>query len=113
MDPNRTGSRRSFLSLVAGGLLAAAAGSFVAAPGAQSRPRRKARRMIVDNDPADPARDVGAPRPPRRPTRITANPSPPPPTPGPDSGSGPDPGRGPMSRFVICPGNRRCPGRNQ
>jgi hypothetical protein len=106
VDPNRPGSRRSFLSLVAGGLLAGAAGSFVAVPGAESRPRRKARQMTVDNDPADPAREPGAPRPPRRPSRITANPHPPPPVPGPDGG------RGPMSRFVICPGNRRCPGRN-
>jgi hypothetical protein len=66
--------------------------------------------MVVDNDPADPARAPGTPRR-RRPPRITTGPNPPPPSlplpPGPDSG------RGPMSRFVICPGNRRCPGRNQ
>jgi len=72
--------------------------------------------MLVDADPRDPARSPSAP--------LRPDPPRPLPPPLPDGGS-PNPGIDPPpprryrigppapGRFVICPGNRRCPGRNR
>ena len=113
MEQGRIVSRRSFLAQVMGGALAGAA--VLPPPPALARQRR--RRMVIDADPRDPARLPSAPPRPDPP-------QPPPPPPLPDDGStifdgGVPPRRaqrsGPQapSRFVICPGNRRCPGRNR
>lgn len=95
MGQDRIATRRSFLTQVVGAALIAVA----AASPADARRRR--RRMAVDADPTDPARPLPT-RPPARP-RTSGGPAPPPSLPSPDT---PVP-----SRFVICPGNRRCPGR--
>ena len=94
--------RRSFLSRVAGGLLIAGAGEAQARPSRRRRP--VSRQMLLDADPKDPARPVpstyqghGRPR-----TGITDS--------DPSDPAGTGPGR-PLERFVICPGNARCPRR--
>lgn len=98
MGQDRIASRRSFLAQVAGAALA------VVVLGAPAHAGRRRRRMAVDADPRDPARPLTTP-PPQRPRISGGMPMPPPGPPGPDI---PAP-----SRFVICPGNRRCPGRNR
>jgi len=118
LDKARNIGRRSFLTRVAGG--AFVVGSFLvfgaASGGAQPGPgtATKKQDMLVDSDPGDPARAAGQPRPPRRlyrrarrgRTGISASPMPAPSAPSIDGGSG-----GPIQRFVVCPGNRRCPRR--
>ena len=95
--------RRSFLAQVAGGGLIIGAGLIVGADAraAQQSGEPSTRQMGVDADPSDPAR---LPPPPARPADR-------------DSGPNSDPhGAGrqtsssmPSERFVICPGNTRCP----
>ena len=105
-------TRRSFLARVAGGGLIAGAGLIFGANdgAARQKGQPETRRMVVDADPRDPARPPSHhPRiaPPSRPTDR-------------DSGPNSDPtgtghhGRatnatGPVERFVVCPGNPRCP----
>ena len=105
MSRHRTPTRRSFLSQVAGGGLLAGAGLIFGAKGSAAQPKgQPTRQMVVDADPRDPARP----------------PAPAPAQPGPtdrDSGPNGDPGgqgaatnvSTPRERFVICPGNSRCP----
>lgn len=109
MDKVRTVDRRSFLARVAGAGLVGAA-LVLGGPEAQARRRRRVQ-MAVDTDPRDPARPIdggGSPRPPARPPARTT-----------DWDTGPNadpPGYGspaPAGRFILCPGNRRCPGRNR
>ena len=124
MDKVRSMARRSFLAQVAGGGLILGAG-VLPARSAEARPRP--RQMVVDRDPRDPARSVeeearrrrrvvgrefedrryrqGSDARIERPDRggFTAG------LLGEVSGGG----AAPPSRFVICPGNRRCPGRNR
>lgn len=113
MDKVRTVDRRSFLARVAGAGLVGAALVF-GGPEAQAR-RRPRVQMAVDTDPRDPARPIGAGGSPRRPARPPA----PPPARLTDRDTGPnsDPLRygspAPAGRFILCPGNRRCPGRNR
>ena len=106
MGQSRIASRRSFLAQVAGAALVLVA----AASPADARRRR---RMVVDADPSDPARPLTTPSRPR----VSVSPPPPiPRTTDSDAGRYADPGgsgRPAPSRFVICPGNRRCPGRNR
>jgi hypothetical protein len=112
LEQGRIVSRRSFLAQVMGGALAGAA--VLSPPPALARRRR--RRMVVDADPRDPARLPSA-----QPRPDPPQPLPPPTLPdsGPTISGGVPPRRvqrnGPSapSRFVICPGNRRCPGRNR
>jgi hypothetical protein len=108
----RDPDRRSFLGRVLGGALLAAAG---AVPGAEAvaRPRRSPRRMVVDRDPADPARPAAIGR------QRTSPPGPRPRPADTDFGYNSDPGglgaligsQAPRQRFVVCPGHRRCPRR--
>lgn len=133
-------ARRSFLARVSACALVAGyagGGSVVAA----RRRRRAPLQMIVDSDPRDPARLPGpagaAPRPPRGRIRTGYSDTDSGPDADPafygrrgsgrrrggftdnDSGPGADPvgighgpGQpGPSQRFVICPGNARCPRR--
>jgi hypothetical protein len=108
----RTVTRRSFLARVAsGGLVAGAGLSFGAAGGAaRQKGDPPTRRMVVDADPRDPA----------RPPRTHASVAPPSRPTDRDSGPHSDhPGAGgharganaagPRERFVVCPGNPRCP----
>ena len=121
MDKARDIGRRSFLTQVAGGAFAiggflafgAANGAAQPAPGTAT----KKQDMLVDSDPGDPARTPGQPRPPRRVYRRALRRQT-----GPDASPMPAPsapdrprieGRvgGPIQRFVVCPGNVRCPRR--
>jgi hypothetical protein len=109
LGQGRNVDRRSFLAQVAGGALAAAA----LLPAAPAEARRRRRHMVVDADPRDPARLQPAPPRPHR-----SQPLPPPTLPN-DGPTDPDielphrrrfrGGVPAPSRFVICPGNRRCP----
>jgi hypothetical protein len=118
LDKARNIGRRSFLTRVAGGMFAVGSGlALGAANGAAQQTSRSAPKkqdMLVDADPGDPARPVPRPRPSyqgRQRPRPTISTSPMPPPSAPD---GPvDTGRtgGPIQRFVVCPGNVRCPRR--
>lgn len=114
-------SRRSFLAKVAGAGLFGGAALVLGDVGAQARRRRRTTRMAVDADPRDPARPIAPPQ-----QQPEQQPPPPPSKPGGDADSGvtadaQGSGRRPVvatrpsqaGRFVICPGNRRCPGRNR
>ena len=105
MQKLRPASRRSFLARVAGGGLILGAGTIFGANGRAAQPGPpETRQMVVDADPSDPARP---PRPPG-PSRPAADK---------DSGPNSDPhgtgaqanSQGPRERFVVCPGNPRCP----
>ena len=140
MTSRRTLTRRSFLARIgAGGLVA---GYGVGTLEAEARPRRRVpMRMAIDSDPRDPARPPAPPAAtssrgrvrtgfsdrdtgpeadpanygrrgnPRRRAGISDN----------DSGPAADPigqGHGPgrptqVQRFVVCPGNSRCPRRQR
>lgn len=119
MDKARNIGRRSFLTQVAGGAFVVGSGLAVGAASgaaqATSGPSPKKQDMLVDSDPGDSARPVPRPRPSypgrqRRRPSISASPGP---LPAPPDGPV-DTGRtgGPIQRFVICPGNVRCPRRN-
>jgi hypothetical protein len=108
----RTVTRRSFLARVAGGGLVAGAGlSFGAAGGAaQPKGQPETRRMVVDADPRDPARPPrthASMAPPSRPTDQDSGPR------SDAAGTGGHARRSnaaaPRERFVVCPGNPRCP----
>ena len=115
MQTLRKLTRRSFLARVAGGGLVAGAGLSFGANGGAAQPKAgpETHRMVVDADPRDPARPPAhhvqhsRAAPPSRPADR-------------DSGPHSDPvgegGRGrstnaaaPLERFVVCPGNPRCP----
>lgn len=112
MQAFRTVTRRSFLARVAGGGLIAGAGLSFGANGGAAQPKAgpETRRMVVDADPRDPARPPSHhPRiaPPSRPIDRDSGPNSDP------AGAG-NHGRatnaaGPIERFVVCPGNPRCP----
>ena len=105
-------TRRSFLAQVVGGAAIGTA-AFAQNEATPAEPQR----MIVDADPKDPAREVPTPRPF---TFGAIGGRPPPPAQGHGdsdtgsaadaAGSGRSAGR-PVSRFVFCPGNPRCPPR--
>jgi hypothetical protein len=110
LDKARSSDRRSFLATVAGGGLLLGAGLFLGAGQATQpqagRPRRA--RMIVDRDPRDPARPLPAPQPQQQQQQLPM----PPPSENMMATVEPHHGRArasPTQRFVICPGNRRCP----
>jgi hypothetical protein len=116
LDKVRSIGRRSFLIRVAGGALVAGAAMAFGESEASARRRVRRQRMLVDADPSDPARPVsqsshsvtGHGR--TRHARPGPEPMPLPPYIGSPSGSN---GPGPVSRFVICPGNARCPRRQR
>lgn len=103
--PRRIG-RRSFLTQVAGGGLAAAAGLIVFGAEGEARPKHRPppRQMLVDADPRDPARPL--PQTHARPTMAAPHRA--------YTGSAGQTGDGrtPVSRFVVCPGSPRCPRHN-
>ncbi len=109
--------RRSFLARVAGGAIAIGVGLILGSGEAEAKRRRRRatptpRRMLVDADPRDPARPIRQPPanpPARQPPPILA----PPQFPTVDNPPPADPVGRParVSRFVVCPGNRRCPRR--
>jgi hypothetical protein len=100
----RNPSRRSFLAQVAGGGLALGAGLIPGARGAIAM--QPQRRMVIDSDPRDPARMPPSPSP---------APAPAPPNTG-SAGNGrrrayaAPPRPATTQRFIVCPGNSRCPG---
>jgi hypothetical protein len=99
----RSLNRRSFLAQVAGGALIG-----TAAFAQNEATPVESRRMIVDADPKDPAREMPAPRP-APDGNSGGRPPPPPPLQGIIGGFGRT--APPTGRFVICPGNPRCPPR--
>jgi hypothetical protein len=101
----RSLNRRSFLAQVVGG-----AANGTAAFAQNEAAPAETRRMIVDADPKDPAREIAAPRP--APDGTTGGrPPPPPPLQGIIGNIGHGRTAPPAGRFVICPGNPRCPPR--
>lgn len=103
MQTDRRPSRRSFLAQVAGGGLIVGAGLIFGAKGSAAQPKTRpgTRRMVVDADPRDPARPTGAP--PAQPRPADTDPVDP-------AGRGARVNRAtPRGRFVVCPGNTRCP----
>jgi hypothetical protein len=100
----RNPSRRSFLAQVAGGGLAVGAGLILGTQSAVAV--QQTRRMVVDSDPRDPARMPSPPSP---------APAPAPPNTG-SAGNGrrrayaAPPRPATTQRFIVCPGNSRCPG---
>ncbi|HYD12228.1 MAG TPA: hypothetical protein VEC11_05225 [Allosphingosinicella sp.] len=106
MQTLRRTNRRSFLTQVAGGGLIVGAGVIFGAgdSAAQQKNQQISRQMVVDTDPSDPARPPSPP--PAQPQAADR-----------DAGPRSDPGgtgaqantATPRERFVICPGNSRCP----
>ena len=89
-------SRRSFLARVVGlGAVALLSGAAVA--------QQPARRMIIDADPRDPARVPTPEQERRHDARRRSRQAP--------AGAVRSPSSAPSSRFVVCPGNNRCPPR--
>jgi hypothetical protein len=126
LDTPRSIGRRSFFARVAGGALIAGAVLIFGETGADARRRVRTRRMLVDRDPHDRARPVpsspvrhGRHRP--RPDLRPAPPSDIEPPSNPESPSDIQPmpppvisgHHGRLGRFVICPGNVRCPRRGR
>lgn len=107
MQTHRTTTRRSFLARVAaGGLIGGAGLIFGGTSGAaQQKAQGGTRQMVVDADPRDPARPPSprSPAPPARPSDSDAGPT------SDASGNGMQTQSQPPERFVVCPGNPRCP----
>lgn len=112
MQRRRNLTRRSFLARVAGGGLVAGAGLIFGANDGAAQPKGQpeTRQMAVDADPNDPARAPSQhtnPAPAQRPTDRDSGPNS-------DAGGRGGPSRStnatePLERFVVCPGNPRCP----
>lgn len=129
MDRIRKLDRRSFLARVVGGTLGGSGLLVLGASACATPPEAEAgRRMIVDTDPADPAREASEQSPTPAPNSAISDsdtgPNADPVARGragrrgiTDSDSGPNAdaagsgrgGGGPRQSFVICPGNPRCP----
>ena len=114
MQTLRNPDRRSFLARVLGGAALVGAGLILGAeaPAESQKNRVRTTRMVVDRDPGDPARLPGAPRPNAPPGPGRPQPIEPPAPPANPTGHHRVQSAAPSTqRFVICPGNRRCPPR--
>jgi hypothetical protein len=107
-----TVTRRSFLARVAGGGVDSGSGLSLGASGVAAllTAEPATRRMVVDADPRDPARPPrthASMAPPSRPTDQDSGPR------SDAAGTGGHARRSnaaaPRERFVVCPGNPRCP----